>query len=71
MKRKFLDRGIPAGFKAPAKYIPDETSAEQGLASLEKAITRQKQESERVPHPGFGFTNREEWNEFHLRHACK
>lgn len=68
-KRKFLKKEIPAGFKSTDPFIPGETSAEEGLASLEKAISRQKQESQRVLHPAFGNIGREGWNDFNLRHA--
>lgn len=69
MKRKYLTRTLPAGFKSSDQFIPAETSVEQGLASLEKAISRQKQESERAPHPGFGNIGKEGWNDFNLRHS--
>lgn len=69
MKRKFLEKKLPAGFKSTAQFKPDATSAEGGLASLQKAIVRQQQESQRAPHPAFGNIGREQWNAFHLRHA--
>lgn len=72
MKRRFLTQSIPPGFKPPAKgqkFIPDATSLEAGLASLEAAIERQKNESARALHPGFGRFTREEWDQFNLRHA--
>ncbi len=69
MKKKFLNKELPAGFKSTGKFIPEETSAEKGFASLQKAIERQKQVTGRVPHPGFGRISRDEWNDFHLRHA--
>jgi hypothetical protein len=69
MKKKMLYRSIPAGFKSTPKFIAGETSDEAGLANLEKAIERQKSESSRVMHPGFGNLTREEWEAFHLRHA--
>lgn len=70
MKNKFLTKGIPAGFKTSANFIASEaTSNEDGLASLQNAVTRQKEESSRVLHPGFGKVTREEWEAFHLRHA--
>ncbi len=69
MKRKFLKQTLPAGFKTSAEFTPAETSVEQGLASLQTAIERQKQESERAPHPGFGNIGREGWNDFNLRHS--
>lgn len=69
MKRKFLTKTISAGFKSPDRFIPKETSVEEGLASLEKAIARQKKESNRAPHPGFGKMTNAEHDLFHLRHA--
>lgn len=70
MKRKFLHQAIPAGFQAPGQFQPeDTTSVTDGLACLEKAIERQKQESTRAMHPAFGNISREEWNDFNLRHA--
>ena len=70
MKRRFLKKGIPAGFKAPAVQIADDSiTTEVGLTSLRTAIARQENESERAIHPGFGYIGREGWNDFHLRHA--
>lgn len=69
MKKKFLKKELPAGFKSTDEFIPDETSVEEGFAALEKSIKRQKEETTRVPHPGFGNISRDEWNDFHLRHA--
>lgn len=69
MKRKFLNVAVPAGFKAPPEFNPDETSSEEGLADLRTAIVRQKQEPERAPHPAFGNIGHDGWNDFHLRHA--
>ncbi len=69
MKRKFLNKELPAGFKSTDDFIPDETSVEAGLASLERAVARQKREPQRVMHPAFGNISRDEWNDFHLRHA--
>ena len=69
MKRKFFTQSIPAGFTTSATYIPPATSVADGISMLEKAVTRQKQESSRATHPGFGKISRDEWNDFHLRHA--
>lgn len=69
MKRKFLTKALPPGFKSTKKFIPDETSTEDGLAALRKAVERQEKESKRVPHPGFGTLTKQEWNDFNLRHA--
>ena len=69
MKKKYLTKSLPPGFKAPDKFTPAETSAEEGLAALREAVDRQRREPKRVPHPGFGkFTNKE-WDNFHFRHA--
>ena len=69
MKKKFLTKSLPPGFKAPDKYTPAETSTEEGLAALREAVDRQRRESERVLHPGFGKLTNKEWDEFHCRHA--
>jgi len=69
LKRKFLYGTLPAGFKTSADMIPKEAATEAGLASLQKAITRQETESERAMHPGFGHITRAEWDAFNLRHA--
>ena len=69
MKNKMLYNSVPPGYKAPAKYTPEETSTEAGLASLKKSIERQESETSRVIHPGFGNLSLEEWEAFNLRHA--
>jgi len=69
MKRKFLTNSIPAGFKSTQKFIPDETSTEEGLEALRAAIERQERETSRVDHPGFGKLTNKEWDNFNLRHA--
>lgn len=70
MKRKFLYGQLPAGFKSTDAFVADDgITAEAGLASLERAMARQQQESQRAMHPGFGQITRAEWDAFHLRHA--
>ena len=69
MKHRFLKKELPAGFRSTTEFIPDATSVEDGLSALRNAIGRQKNESIRAPHPAFGNITREEWNDFHLRHA--
>lgn len=69
MKKKFLYGAISPGFKSSAKFIPGETSVEEGLAALRKAVGRQDQEDHRAPHPGFGKITKDEWTAFNLRHA--
>lgn len=69
MKRKFLTQPLPAGFKAPKQYQPQDTSVEEGLALLRNAIARQEAEQQRVMHPAFGMISKDEWTLFNLRHA--
>ena len=68
-KNKFLHKAIPARFKAPGNFVPDATSVEDGLASLQRAVARQHEVAERALHPGFGKFSRAEWDQFNLRHA--
>jgi hypothetical protein len=68
-KRRFLKKGLPAGYKAPGQYVPKTIPTEDALKSLEQAIARQQQEAKRARHPIFGNIDREEWTDFHLRHA--
>jgi hypothetical protein len=69
MKKKFLTKGLPPGFKTNAKLEPPEVSTSEGLDALTKAIERLKQEETRAMHPIFGNISREEWDQFHMRHA--
>ncbi|MEQ8836113.1 MAG: DUF1569 domain-containing protein, partial [Lacipirellulaceae bacterium] len=68
-KKKFLHDAVPSGFKAPANFVPDETSTDEGLELLRKATGRMGEVSVRALHPGFGKLSREEWDLFHFRHA--
>jgi hypothetical protein len=70
MKRKFLTVAVPAGFRTPDEYVASaDTPLDDALASLRNAIQRQQTEPKRALHPGFGNLSREEWEQFHLRHA--
>ena len=69
MKRRFLSRSLPAGFKTSPEFIPGETPAEEGLAALRRAIDRQATTTERANHPAFGRISQKEWDDFNLRHA--
>jgi hypothetical protein len=69
MKRRFLNRSLPAGFKTSPQFIPDDTSVEEGLAALRHAIQRQATTTKRAAHPAFGRISQEEWDDFNLRHA--
>lgn len=69
MKKRYLTQPIPAGFKSAAKFLPQETAIEEGMAALRDAIERQQQEPNRALHPAFGKLSNEEWDAFNLRHA--
>jgi len=69
MKRRFLTKPIPPGFKTTKAFLPEETSVDDGLAALRTAIARQGRETERKMHPAFGRISNLEWDQFNLRHA--
>ncbi|MEL6106439.1 MAG: DUF1569 domain-containing protein [Planctomycetota bacterium] len=70
MKRKFLDKALPPGFKTSEAYLPpSDSSVEHGLSLLQQAVDRQHQESHRASHPAFGRISEREWTDFNLRHA--
>jgi hypothetical protein len=69
MKKRFLNKGLPAGFKTMSNLQPPAVETADGLASLTQAVDRLKQEPNRAMHPVFGNITREEWDQFHLRHA--
>ena len=68
-KKRFLTKPIPAGFKAPGRFVPDPTDVAPALDLLRKAIARQHEIAERAPHPALGDLSREDWDQFNLRHA--
>lgn len=69
LKNRYLNQGVPAGFKAPGEFQPNEVSVAEGLGELRKAIQRQKDTSDRTMHPAFGKITNAEWDSFNLRHA--
>ncbi len=74
MKNRFLNRGVPAGFKIPKsgvrQFEPDaDVTVSEALDHLCRAVDRCKTESSRADHPVFGKITREEWDKFNLRHA--
>jgi hypothetical protein len=73
MKRRALERGLPAGFKLPkdtevAAY-PMVASPQEALAILRQAVGRLRNEKATALHPLFGRLTHEEWTQLHLRHA--
>ncbi len=74
LKTRFLTRGVPAGFKLPAKELPrfapaNTVETEAALERLRLAVQRLLNESQRVPHGVLGRLTAQEWNTLHLRHS--
>lgn len=68
----FLHRPPPAGFKLPKEggaFLPPDTTPEEGLELLTKAISRLQATETRAPHPAFGPITREQWDLLQLRHC--
>jgi hypothetical protein len=72
LKRRFLTKPMPPGFKLPAKaekMLPGETSWDTALTNFRRAMQRVKTETHRSPHPAFGPMTADEWNQIHCRHS--
>ena len=72
MKKRFLNKPMPPGFKLPEKataLLPPPTTWEEGLEGIRKAIGRLKTETKREPHPVLGPLTVEEWTQVHCRHS--
>jgi uncharacterized protein DUF1569 len=72
MKRRFLTKSMPPGFKLPANagnMLPPPTSWEAALGNFRGALQRVKTEARRSPHPAFGPMSVDEWNQVHCRHS--
>ncbi len=72
MKRRFLTRPMPAGFKLPARatsMLPAAISFDEAVKNFREAHARLKAESRRAPHPAFGPMTIAEWNQIHCRHS--
>jgi hypothetical protein len=72
MKRRFLTKPMPPGFKLPAKaekMLPGPTDWETALTNFRRAIERVKTETNRSSHPAFGPMTADEWNQIHCRHS--
>lgn len=71
-KRRILRKGLPPGFQLPKgaeSMIPGETSADEGLELLRRALARWKSEPQRAANPLLGKLTHEEYDQFQLRHA--
>src|SRR5262245_6005288 len=72
MKRRFLTKPMPAGFKLPQRagiMLPQPTAWDAALANFRKAMQRLKSETRRSPHPAFGPMTADEWEKIHCRHC--
>ena len=71
MKKRFLTKPLPPGFKAPNDQglQPGPTSPEEGLAALREAVERVKKDKKRCMHPALGNISSDEWDQFQLRHC--
>ena len=73
-RRQLIHSHMSPGFQLPAamaeQLVPEvEVSPEEGLAALRAAIARMKTQPLQEYHPLLGAMSRDEWREFHLRHA--
>jgi hypothetical protein len=73
IKTRFLSRPMTPGFRLPSRakaLLPDETSASEGIAALERSIERLRQAPQRKPHFVFGPMTSEEWDRLNFLHAA-
>lgn len=73
MKKRVITQPMSPGIRMPARFqaifTPPDASTQEGLAALRDAVARLKSEPKRHPSPVFGTLTREEWDQFHCRHA--
>jgi len=74
MKKRFLNKPMPTGFKIPAKlegkFIPDESAdAREALEELRAAVERVQSAPKFALHAMLGKLTAEEWEKFNLRHS--
>lgn len=74
VKKRVLNRSMPAGFRLPARgraALVSESPVEiqEGLAQLQKSLRRFDAESPDQPHPFLGRLTRDEAIRLQLRHA--
>ena len=72
-KKRVLRGPFPTGVKLPKamadKIIFPDAQADESLKALHAAIKNLKRTPIRVEHPFIGKLTRDEWDQFHLRHA--
>lgn len=72
MLKKMMTEPMKPGFKLPKKasaLLPDEMPIDEAIARFRTAVARTKTETKRAEHGGFGTIERQEWDEFQLRHC--
>lgn len=73
MKKRFLRKSMPAGFKLPGDGMGltanRTVSVDEGLTVLKSAVARFARENPEQPHPFLGRLTREEAIQLQLRHA--
>jgi hypothetical protein len=72
-KRRLLSGTMPPGFKlskeAESVLLPGEVSAEEGFATIRKALARLQRETHREPSPFLGPLTIEEYDALTCRHC--
>jgi hypothetical protein len=74
MKKRYLTKPMPAGFKLPENigyaFLPEAGITQDGaLVKFRHALKRLQHETHRARHPVFGDMTLDEWNQLHMRHA--
>jgi len=74
MKKRFLTKPLPSGYKIPpdseSHFLPAESAeVEAGIGALRAALERCKTESKRCKHPLLGNLTLDEWEQWGARHA--
>lgn len=72
MKGRILSRQMSPGLRLPkaaAVLLPSETTWEEGVRQIRKALNRMKTETQRHAHPVLGALRREQWDQLHCRHC--
>lgn len=73
IRGRLVRRGFPVGIKPPGRlaeaFRPPDMATEDGVARFRRAVERMDAEPQRHPSPMFGQLSREDWEQFHCRHA--
>jgi hypothetical protein len=74
MSSRFLNKTLSPVFKLPARVEqqlvpPASIGIEESMQNLRQAIARLAHEPHRMPHGALGSLSREQWDQFHFRHA--